>query len=166
MLANAPPESDCAITSAEAIAATFESNRSAPMPATSPTLSPTLSAMTAGLRGSSSGMPSSTLPVRSAEISAVFVKMPPPALANRASELAPKEKPRRMPESPVSISTTATPSSEKPTTSRPMTAPPRKPIKNAGLMPFCAPSAVLAFESVATRMPILPAMAERTVPAI
>jgi len=40
------------------------------MPAQSPTLSPTLSAMTAGLRGSSSGMPASTLPTRSA---------PPPA---------------------------------------------------------------------------------------
>ena len=36
------------------------------MPAQSPTLSPTLSAMTAGLRGSSSGIPASTLPTRSA----------------------------------------------------------------------------------------------------
>ena len=35
----------------------YVSNRSAAMPAQSPTLSPTLSAMTAGLRGSSSGMP-------------------------------------------------------------------------------------------------------------
>ena len=39
---------------------TYDSNRSAPMPAVSPTLSPTQSAMTAGLRGSSSGMPAST----------------------------------------------------------------------------------------------------------
>ena len=38
------------------------------MPATSPTLSPTLSAITAGLRGSSSGMPASTLPTRSAAV--------------------------------------------------------------------------------------------------
>ena len=38
------------------------SNRSAAMPAQSPTLSPTLSAIVAGLRGSSSGMPASTLP--------------------------------------------------------------------------------------------------------
>ena len=45
------PERDWAMTKAEAMAATLESNRSAPMPATSPTLSPTLSAMTAGLRG-------------------------------------------------------------------------------------------------------------------
>ena len=44
----------------------YDSYRSAPMPATSPTLSPTLSAIVAGLRGSSSGMPGSTLPTRSA----------------------------------------------------------------------------------------------------
>ena len=160
------PAKDWAMTREEAMAATLESNRSAPMPATSPTLSPTLSAMTAGLRGSSSGMPSSTLPVRSAETSAVLVKMPPPALANRARELAPKEKPRRMLESPVSRSTAATPNREQPTTSRPMTAPPLKPMRNAGLMPFWAASAVRALDRVATRMPIFPAMAERTVPAM
>ena len=51
------------------------------MPAQSPTLSPTLSAITAGLRGSSSGMPASTLPTRSAPTSAPFVKMPPPSRA-------------------------------------------------------------------------------------
>ena len=59
------------------------------MPATSPTLSPTLSAMAAGFRGSSSGMPASTLPTRSAPTSAALVKMPPPTRANRAMELAP-----------------------------------------------------------------------------
>ena len=52
---------------------TYDSKRSAPMPATSPTLSPTLSAMTAGLRGSSSGIPASTLPTRSAPTSADLV---------------------------------------------------------------------------------------------
>ena len=41
--------------------------------ATSPTLSPTLSAMVAGLRGSSSGIPASTLPTRSAPTSAALV---------------------------------------------------------------------------------------------
>src|SRR3546814_8138809 len=51
------------------------------MPAQSPTLSPTLSAITAGLRGSSSGMPASTLPTRSAPTSAALVKMPPPRRA-------------------------------------------------------------------------------------
>ena len=69
-------------------------------------------------------------------------------------------------ESPVSISTAATPNSEQPTTSRPITAPPRKPMRNAGFSPFCAPSAARPLESVATRMPILPAIADRTVPAI
>jgi hypothetical protein len=55
------------------IVATYEPKRSAPIPATSPTLSPTLSAMVAGLRGSSSGMPASTLPTRSAPTSAALV---------------------------------------------------------------------------------------------
>ena len=58
---------------AEMIEPTYDSNRSDPIPATSPTLSPTLSAITAGLRGSSSGMPASTLPTRSAPTSAAFV---------------------------------------------------------------------------------------------
>ena len=40
------------------------------MPAQSPTLSPTLSAIVAGLRGSSSGIPASTFPTRSAPTSA------------------------------------------------------------------------------------------------
>ena len=54
--------SGSAITRVAAIAAILESNKSAPIPATSPTLSPTLSAITAGFLGSSSGIPSSTLP--------------------------------------------------------------------------------------------------------
>ena len=74
------------------------SNRSAAMPAQSPTLSPTLSAITAGLRGSSSGMPASTLPTRSAPTSAPLVKMPPPARRNRASSEPPKPKPTRIAE--------------------------------------------------------------------
>src|SRR5690606_34629202 len=52
---------------------TYDSKMSAPMPAVSPTQSPTLSAMVAGLRGSSSGMPASTLPTRSAPTSAALV---------------------------------------------------------------------------------------------
>src|ERR1700733_3761000 len=59
------------------IVTTYVSNRSAAIPAQSPTLSPTLSAITAGLRGSSSGIPASTLPTRSAPTSAPLVKMPP-----------------------------------------------------------------------------------------
>ena len=63
------------------------------MPAQSPTLSPTLSAIVAALRGSSSGMPCSTLPTRSAPTSAALVKMPPPTRMNMASSAAPKPKP-------------------------------------------------------------------------
>ena len=65
------------------------------MPAQSPTLSPTLSAMTAGLRGSSSGMPASILPTRSAPTSAPFVKMPPPSRANTEISEPPKPRPTR-----------------------------------------------------------------------
>ena len=53
--------------------AAVDSKRSAPRPAQSPTLSPTRSAITAGLLGSSSGMPASTLPTRSAPTSAALV---------------------------------------------------------------------------------------------
>jgi hypothetical protein len=60
------------------------------MPAQSPTLSPTLSAMVAGLRGSSSGMPASTLPTRSPPTSAPLVKMPPPRRAKMEISEAPK----------------------------------------------------------------------------
>ncbi len=71
----------------------YDSKRSAAMPAQSPTLSPTLSAMVAAFRGSSSGMPCSTLPTRSAPTSAALVKMPPPTRMNIASSAAPKPKP-------------------------------------------------------------------------
>ncbi len=49
------------------------SNTSAAIPAQSPTLSPTLSAITAAFRGSSSGIPASTFPTRSAPTSAALV---------------------------------------------------------------------------------------------
>ena len=52
---------------------TYDSNKSAPIPATSPTLSPTLSATVAGFLGSSSGIPCSTLPTKSAPTSAALV---------------------------------------------------------------------------------------------
>ena len=44
-------------------------------------MSPTLSAITAGFLGSSSGIPASTLPTKSAPTSAPLVKIPPPSLA-------------------------------------------------------------------------------------
>ena len=60
------PTSPCAKVIAAIMEPTKDSNKSALIPATSPTLSPTLSAITAGLRGSSSGMSISTLPTKSA----------------------------------------------------------------------------------------------------
>ena len=71
-----PPSSIVAI-----MVTAYVSNRSAAIPAQSPTLSPTLSAITAGFLGSSSGIPASILPTKSAPTSAPFVKIPPPSLA-------------------------------------------------------------------------------------
>ena len=70
---SAAAASDAPRIIAPMFSAAVDSNRSAPRPAQSPTLSPTRSAMTAGLRGSSSGMPASTLPTRSAPTSAALV---------------------------------------------------------------------------------------------
>ena len=107
------------------------------MPAQSPTLSPTLSAMVAALRGSSSGMPASTLPTRSAPTSAALVKMPPPTRMNRASSEAPKAKPMRTAVAEFwKISTMAVaPSRPRPTQSMPVTAPVRKATRSAPAMP-------------------------------
>ena len=68
----------------------YVSNKSAAIPAQSPTLSPTLSAITAALRGSSSGIPASTLPTKSAPTSAPLVKIPPPRRAKIEIKDAPK----------------------------------------------------------------------------
>ena len=53
-------------------------------------MSPTLSAITAGFLGSSSGIPTSTLPTKSAPTSAPLVKIPPPNLAKIEIKEAPK----------------------------------------------------------------------------
>ncbi len=65
---------------------------------------------------------------------------------------------------PVISITSATPRSVPPTTAIPMTAPPRKPDMNAGLMPFWAASVVFVLAMVAMRMPTTPATAENAVP--
>ena len=49
--------------------------------------------ITAGLRGSSSGIPASTLPTRSAPTSAPLVKMPPPRRAKIEISEPPKARP-------------------------------------------------------------------------
>ena len=77
------------------IVTAYVSNKSAAIPAQSPTLSPTLSAITAGFLGSSSGIPASTLPTRSAPTSAPLVKIPQPNLAKIEIKDAPKPKATR-----------------------------------------------------------------------
>ena len=122
------------ITNAAQVLSAQEPKRSAPIPATSPTLSPTLSAMTAGLRGSSSGIPCSTFPTRSAPTSAALVKIPPPTRPNNAIEEPPRPKPAMTsikmcvstPEGskPTNIRyTPISPNTAKPTKPKPITAP-------------------------------------------
>ncbi len=135
------------------------------MPAQSPTLSPTLSAITAGLRGSSSGMPASTLPTRSAPTSAPLVKMPPP----RRAKIEMRDEPNASPMSGFTASlifaplppgplryqkNTVTAIKPSPTTSMPVIAPPLKAISSAGPMPRRAASAVRTLERTDTFMPI------------
>ncbi len=135
------------------------------MPAQSPTLSPTLSAITAGLRGSSSGMPASTFPTRSAPTSAPLVKMPPP----RRAKIEMREEPKARPMSGFTISlifmswgeeptrymkNPETAMRPRPTTRRPVMAPPLKAMSNAGPMPRRAASAVRTLERTDTFMPM------------
>ena len=138
------------------------------MPAQSPTLSPTLSAMTAGLRGSSSGMPASTLPTRSAPTSAAFVKMPPPRRAN--TEMSEPPKPR-----PTSAENSATPENTsmdmmdtermpRPMTNMPVTVPDWNATRRACPSPVRAASAVRTFAATEMRMPMKPAAAEAAPP--
>ena len=143
------------------------------MPATSPTLSPTLSAMTAGLRGSSSGIPASTLPTRSAPTSAALVKIPPPTRANRAMELAPIPKvsmalvmsaASSLNTKRSSMNHTEMSSRPRPTTVKPMT----EPAENATRRPLFRPSrqalAVRQLALVAMRMPTKPERPEKNPP--
>ncbi len=103
------------------------------MPAQSPTLSPTLSAIVAALRGSSSGMPCSILPTRSAPTSAAFVKMPPPTRMNIASSAPPKPKPTStLVASPLKIMRiSVAPNRPRPTVNIPATPPARNAIVSA-----------------------------------
>ncbi len=112
----------------------YDSNRSEAMPAQSPTLSPTLSAMVAGLRGSSSGMPASTLPTRSAPTSAALVKMPPPTRRNRASSEPPNPNPMRIAELVFwnTIMMSVAPMRPRPTQNMPQTPPVRNATCSAG----------------------------------
>ena len=126
------------------------------MPAQSPTLSPTLSAMVAALRGSSSGMPASTLPTRSAPTSAALVKMPPPTRMKRASR-AEFWKMRTM---------AVAPTRPRPTQSMPVTAPVRKATRKASFIPppRAAAAAVRTLPRTAMLMPMKPVRPEKAAP--
>ena len=129
------------------------------MPAQSPTLSPTLSAMVAGLRGSSSGMPASTLPTRSAPTSAALVKMPPPTRRNSASSEPPKPKPMRIAEAVFwkSRMMTVAPSRPRPAVNSPATPPVRKATLSApGKSLRVAAAAVRTLPRMASHMPMKP----------
>ncbi|CAB5078924.1 unannotated protein [freshwater metagenome] len=144
-----------------------DSKRSAAIPAQSPTLSPTLSAMVAGLRGSSSGIPASTLPTRSAPTSAALVKMPPPTRRKRARSEPPKPKPMRI-EVEVfwnSITMTTAPRRPRPAVSRPATPPVRKATLSAALKSLrLAAAAVRTLPRTASHMPKKPMAAEKRQP--
>ena len=152
---------------------TYDSKMSAPMPATSPTLSPTLSAIVAGFLGSSSGIPASTFPTRSAPTSAALVKIPPPMRANRAIDDAPIAKPLTI--SPNGLSPTTSgwktrstaprPARPRLPTASPMTAPPLKATRRALACPLeRAASVVRTFALVAACIPRKPAAIEHTAP--
>ena len=158
------------------IAPTYDSNRSAPIPATSPTLSPTLSAMTPGFLGSSSGMFFSTFPTRSVPTSAAFVNMPPPTLANRATVLAPKLNPTTSFTTstallelspPYNMKRSVIPKTPIPTTLNPSTLPPLKATSSAFSSPLVlAALAVLAFDLIAIYKPMNPVEAEQVAPIV
>ncbi len=138
------------------------------MPAQSPTLSPTLSAMTAGLRGSSSGMPASTLPTRSAPTSAALVKMPPPRRAKTEMSEPPKPRPTSAAVGAIPIETRIamidTDRMPSPTTNRPVTLPASKATLSALGRPPRAASAVRTFARTEIPMPMNPAEADAAPP--
>ena len=72
------------------IVTAYVSNKSAAIQPQSPTLSPTLSAIIAGFLGSSSGIPASTFPTKSAPTSAPFSKNTSSNLAKIEIRDAPK----------------------------------------------------------------------------
>ena len=138
------------------------------MPAQSPTLSPTLSAIVAGLRGSSSGMPCSTLPTRSAPTSAALVKMPPPTRMNSAMSEPPKPKPIRIAVEAFwkSMMMTVAPRRPRPTVNMPATPPVRNAtLSAAGSEPLFAAAAVRTLPRTARLIPMKPVSADRNAPS-
>ena len=135
----------------------YDSKRSAAIPAQSPTLSPTLSAIVAGLRGSSSGIPASIFPTRSAPTSAALVKIPPPTRKKSARSEPPKPKPMRMTLEVFwnTMMINVAPLSPRPTVNIPATPPVRKAtVRASGIEPVSAAAAVRTLPRVARVIPI------------
>ena len=129
--------------------------------------------MQAGLRGSSSGIPTSTLPTKSAPTSAAFVNIPPPTRANSAIELAP------IPNVSIAVITsfmlslntnfkrinhTLISKSPKPTTVSPITEPDANAIFKPLLSPSRTPFAVRVLAYVAIFIPTYPDNPEKNPP--
>src|SRR3989338_4719057 len=144
---------------------TYVSNKSAAIPASSPTLSPTLSAITAGLRASSSGIPASTFPTRSAPTSAPFVKIPPPSRAKTEISEPPNPSPTSAGILSETFQSPATLNNPSPTTKNPVTAPPLNANRKADRTPARAAEAVRTFARTAVVIPTYPASAEATAPS-
>ena len=146
----------------------YDSNRSAAIPAQSPTLSPTLSAIVAGLRGSSSGIPASTLPTRSAPTSAALVKMPPPTRRNSASSEPPNPNPIRIAELVFwkIMMIIVAPNRPRPTVNMPATPPVRNATSSAfGIDPLRAAAAVRTLPRTARLMPMKPVRPDKKQPS-
>ena len=120
--------------------------------------------MVAGFLGSSSGIPASTFPTKSAPTSAAFVYIPPPTLANNAIEDAPKPKPAIIDGDSNRTHITVTPSNPTPTTVSPITLPVLNATLNALFKPSSAASAVLEFPLTAMFIPTIPAIDEPIAP--
>ena len=138
------------------------------MPAQSPTLSPTRSAMTAGFLGSSSGIPASTLPTKSAPTSAAFVKMPPPTRMKSARSVPPKPKPSKASGAamPRMINMIVPPSKPRPSVNIPVMVPARYAIRSASPNDLLEAAATRTFPSMAIRIPSCPTVREKPAPII
>ncbi len=120
--------------------------------------------MVAGLRGSSSGIPASTLPTMSDPTSAALVNIPPPTLAKSAIDEAPNPKAATVFISWKIIYKIDIPRMPIPTTDTPITA----PLENATLRPelrlTLAAAAVRVFALIAILIPKKPVVAEHSAP--
>src|SRR3989338_2840201 len=144
---------------AATIVTSYDSNTSAAMPAQSPTLSPTLSAIVAALRGSSSGIPTSTFHTKSPPTSTALVKIPPPTLINKADKDPPKPKPTNtfVACSLKIIKIIVAPNKPKPTVKSPEAAPALNASSMEALKLFNAALAERTFPLTANHMPTKPA---------